>query len=137
MTGSPFGTRPPQAEGPAAAGVAGACPSLHEGQDAMNGDSFRQTVLVTNPNGFHMRPQKDFVELARRFQASVTVSRDGHTVDGKSIFELMGSMLVPQGSELLVETSGPDASEALAALVELIAKSNTVDDPEPPLPPKG
>jgi phosphotransferase system HPr (HPr) family protein len=103
----------------------------------MSGATYRQTVRVTNPNGFHMRPQQQFVELARRFQASVTVSRDGRSVDGKSIFELMGNMLTPQGGELLVETSGPDASEALAALVGLIEKSNTPDDPEPPLPQKG
>jgi phosphotransferase system HPr (HPr) family protein len=137
MIGSSSGTRPPQTDSPAAAEGAGACASLHQGEDAMNGDTFRQTVLVTNPNGFHMRPQKDFVELARRFQSSVTVSRDGRSVDGKSIFELMGSMLVPQGSELEVATSGPDAREALGALVELIETSNTADDPEPPLPPKG
>jgi phosphotransferase system HPr (HPr) family protein len=135
MIGDPSGTRPPQADSPAA--VAGACASLHEGQDAMSGPTFRQTVRVTNPNGFHMRPQQQFVELARRFQASVTVSRDGRTVDGKSIFELMGNMLTPQGGELLLETSGPDAGEALAALVELVEKSNTADDPEPPLPQKG
>jgi phosphotransferase system HPr (HPr) family protein len=103
----------------------------------MNGDTFQQTVRVTNPNGFHMRPMKEFVELARRFQSAVRVSRGGQSVDGKSIFELLGSMLAPQGSELQVEASGPDAREALAALVELIAKSNTADDPEPPLPPKG
>ncbi len=135
MSGSPFGTRP-QADPPAPAGTAGACASLHEGQDAMNGNTFQQTVRVTNPNGFHLRPMKDFVELARRFQSAVTVSRDGRTADGKSIFELMG-MLTPQGSELLVEASGPDAREAVAALVEMVQTSNTPDDPEPPLPPKG
>ncbi len=135
MVGSPFGTRPPQADSHAPA--AGACASLHEGQDAMSGATVRQTVRVTNPNGFHMRPATAFVELARRFQSAVTVSRDGRSVDGKSIFELMGNMLTPQGGELEVETSGPDAGEALAALVELIEKSNTPDDPEPPLPRKG
>jgi phosphotransferase system HPr (HPr) family protein len=101
----------------------------------MTGNTFRQTVRVTNPNGFHLRPMKDFVELARRFQSAVAVGRDGRTADGKSIFELMG-MLTPQGSELLIEASGADAREAVAALVELIEKSNTTDDPEPPLPPK-
>jgi phosphotransferase system HPr (HPr) family protein len=103
----------------------------------MNGNTLQQTVRITNPNGFHMRPMKDFVELARRFQCTVTVSRDGRTADGKSIFELLGNMLTPQGGELLVEASGPDAREALAALIELIEKSNTPDEPEPPLPPKG
>ena len=137
MIGNPFGTRPPQAGPPALTESAGACASPHEGQDAMNGNTLQQSVRVTNPNGFHMRPMKEFVELARRFQCAVTVSRDGRTVDGKSIFELLGGMLTPQGGELLVEASGPDAREALAALVGLIEKSGAPDDPEPPLPPKG
>jgi phosphocarrier protein HPr len=132
-----IGTRTPQANSAVPAEVAVACASLHEGQDAMNGNTFQQTVHVKNPNGFHLRPMKDFVELARRFQSAVSVSREGRAVDGKSIFELLGSMLAPQGSELKVEATGPDAREAVAALVELIEKSNTVDEPEPPLPPKG
>ena len=135
MIGNPFGTRPPQASPPASLEGAGACASLHEGQDAMPGDTYQHKVLITNPNGFHMRPMKDFVELARRYRCSVTLSRDDRSADGKSIFELMG-MLTPQGSELLIEASGADAREAVAALVELIEKSNTTDDPEPPLPPK-
>src|SRR4051794_9493559 len=118
-----IGTRPAQPGPPAPTKAAGPCASLHEGQDAMSGNTCRQTVRVTNPNGFHMRPMKDFVELARRFQSAVTVSRDGRTADGKSIFELLANMLTAQGGELLVEASGPDAREALAALVELIEKS--------------
>ncbi len=103
----------------------------------MSGNSFQQTVRITNPNGFHMRPMKEFVELARGFQCDIRVSRDDRTVDGKSIFELLGSMLTPQGGELLVQATGMDAREAVAALVELIEKSNTADAPEVPLPPKG
>jgi phosphotransferase system HPr (HPr) family protein len=137
MIGNPFGARPAQAGPPAPTEAAGTCAFPHEGPDAMNGHTVQQSVRVTNPNGFHMRPMKEFVELARRFQSAVTVSRDGRTVDGKSIFELLGNMLTPQGGELLVGASGPDAREALSALVELIEKSNTAGDPEPPLPPKG
>src|SRR5262245_15399638 len=98
MIGSPAGTRPAQA---AAAEPATACAPAPEGEDAMSGDTLRNSVLVTNPNGFHLRPAKNFVELARRFQSAVTVSRDGRAVDGKSIFEMM-SMLTPQGEEMLV-----------------------------------
>jgi phosphotransferase system HPr (HPr) family protein len=137
MIGSPSGTRPPQTDSAASAEAAGGCASRHEGQDAMNGNTFRQTVRVTNPNGLHLRPATAFVQLARRFQSGVTVSKDGRTVDGKaSPLELL-LLVVEQGNELLVEASGPDAREAVAALVELIEKSNTPDDSEPPLPPKG
>jgi phosphotransferase system HPr (HPr) family protein len=103
----------------------------------MNGNTFRQTVRITNPNGLHLRPAAAFAQLARRFQSSVTVSKDGRAVDGKaSPLELL-LLVVEQGSELLVEAAGPDAREAVAALVDLLEKSNTPDDAEPPLPQKG
>jgi len=103
----------------------------------MSGNTFRQTVRVKNPNGFHMRPMQDFVELARHYQCSVKVSRADRTADGKSILELLSNLLSPEGSELEVEATGPDAREAVTALVALIENSNTTDEPEPPLPPKG
>jgi phosphotransferase system HPr (HPr) family protein len=133
MIGNPLGSRPPQA-GPSA--PAGACASLHEGQDAMNGNTFQQSVRVTNPNGLHMRPATAFAELARRFQSNVTVSKDGRKVDGRAPLELL-LLVVEQGTELLVEASGPDARDAVAALIDLIEKWNTQHDPEPPLPPNG
>jgi phosphotransferase system HPr (HPr) family protein len=111
--------------------------SLHEGQDAMNGDTFRQTVRVTNPNGFHLRPATAFAQLARRFQSDVTVSKDGQPVDGKaSPLELL-LLVVEQGNELEVKASGPDAKDAVTALVDLIEQWNGQVDPEAPLPPKG
>jgi phosphotransferase system HPr (HPr) family protein len=93
----------------------------------MNGDTYRQTAQVRNPQGFHMRPVTAFAELARRFQSTVTVTKDGRKVDGKSPLELLFLAAV-QGSELLVEASGPDAREAVGALVELIQRPNLEED---------
>jgi phosphotransferase system HPr (HPr) family protein len=136
MIGSPFGTRPPQTPPPAAPGGEGACASLHEGQDAMPGDTYQHKVLITNPNGFHLRPMTAFAELAQRFQSQVTVSKDGRPVDGKSAWELM-TLVALQGSELVVQASGPDAPEALKALVGLLENFSYDEDVEPPLPQKG
>jgi phosphotransferase system HPr (HPr) family protein len=102
----------------------------------MSGNTCRQTVRVTNPNGFHLRPAAAFAELARRFQSAVTVSKDGRPVDGRAPLELL-LLVAEQGTELVVEASGPDAREAVTALVALIENWNTQADPEPPLPPKG
>ncbi len=102
----------------------------------MNGSTFRQTVNVVSPNGFHMRPATAFAEMARRYQSSVTVSKDGRTVDGKGPLELL-LLGAEQGSQLLIEASGPDAHEAGRALVELLTTVSFEDPSEPPLPPKG
>lgn len=90
----------------------------------MNGQPLRQTVLITNPEGFHLRPITAFAQLADKFTCSVTVSREGRSVNGKSPWDMI-LMLSPPGSELTVEVEGPDATEALAALVALLGKSNT------------
>jgi len=102
----------------------------------MNGNTVQQSVRVTNPNGLHMRPATALAELARRFQSSILVSKGGQKVDGRAPLELL-LLVVEQGSELLIEASGPDAREAVAALVGLIENWNSQLDPEAPLPPKG
>jgi phosphotransferase system HPr (HPr) family protein len=88
---------------------------------AMNGQTLKQTVRITNPQGFHMRPVTLFAQQAARFVSNVTVSRDNRSVNGKSPWDLM-LMLSPPGSELTVEVEGPDAPEALAALVALLTQ---------------
>ena len=90
----------------------------------MKGDSLRQTVSVTNPQGFHMRPMAAFVEEANRFPCAVTVTRSGMApVNGKSILSLMGLVAI-QGTELVIEVEmGPSAAEALQALVKVFQRT--------------
>jgi phosphocarrier protein HPr len=105
---------------------------------AMNGETIRHIVRISNSQGMHMRPAAALVETARRFQSSVYVSKDDKRIDAKhSPLELLflGAL---QGSELIVEVSGVDAREALDALLGVFAAIALEDtDPEVPLPPKG
>jgi phosphocarrier protein len=88
----------------------------------MNGEPLRRTVKVTNPQGLHMRPMKAFVELANRFQSTVSVSKPQMPpVDGKSAWALL-SLAAEEGTELTLEVSGPDETDALNALVELLQR---------------
>jgi phosphocarrier protein HPr len=103
--------------------------------DAMNGGPLRRTVTIANPMGFHFRPIAAFAQLAARFQCSVSVWKGDRRVNGKSPLELM-TLAAEQGSELIVEVSGSDASAALDALAEVLASPGQ-DEGEPPLPPKG
>ncbi len=98
----------------------------------MPGDSLCQIVAINNPHGFHMRPMAAFVEAANRFAGSVTVGRRGKApVNGKSMLGLMG-LNAPQGTELVIEVTGPNAAEALHTLV-LVFQRNFDDEPEPAL----
>jgi phosphotransferase system HPr (HPr) family protein len=98
-----------------------------------NGETLRQKVVITNPHGFHMRPLTAFVQLARKFQSTVTVCKDSQRGDGKSPLELM-TLGAEEGTELILEVSGSDAQAALEALVPLLAAPAPPEEaPEPPL----
>jgi phosphocarrier protein len=80
----------------------------------------RRTVEIVNERGLHARASAKFVKLAAGFDAEVTVSRDGQTVDARSI---MGLMMLAAGPGCCIDivAEGPEAAEvveALAALVE-------------------
>jgi phosphocarrier protein HPr len=87
----------------------------------MSGEPLKQTVLITNPEGFHMRPITAFVQLASRYQSNVRVSRDDRSADGKSAMDMLTQMLSMPGSVLTLEVDGPDAQDCLDALVALFA----------------
>ncbi len=95
----------------------------------MNGPMLQQTITITSPRGFHLRPMSAFAQLAARFRSNITVSCEGRTGNGKSILDLMG-LIAQQGSAVTVQVDGPDASVALDALVELLqnAKNYYEDD---------
>jgi len=86
----------------------------------MRADPLRHKGVITNPQGLHMRPSAALVELAGRFQSTITVSVNGKSVNGKSLWDLMLLAAMP-GSELTLEVDGPDAPDALNALVTLLS----------------
>jgi phosphocarrier protein HPr len=89
------------------------------------GGPLRRKVVLTNPSGFHLRPMQAFAELATKYQSAVRVQREAQgAVDGKSIWALM-SLAAENGTELTVEVDGPDASDALEKLIELLANLET------------
>lgn len=78
-----------------------------------------QTVTIINKTGLHMRPAERIVHLAAKFKSEVTLSRDGFSVNGKS---LMGVLMLAAecGSSLTIQTEGADAEAAMGALVGLV-----------------
>ena len=78
------------------------------------------TVEVVNKRGLHARASAKFVKLAADFDAEIRVTRDGQSVDARSIMGLMMLGAGP-GSMLELSAEGPDAETALAALCELVS----------------
>ena len=78
-----------------------------------------RTVEIVNERGLHARASAKFVKLAAAFDAEVTVTRDGTTVDARSIMGLM-MLAAGLGSTIEIPADGPEAQPALDALVELV-----------------
>ncbi len=78
-----------------------------------------RTVDIVNERGLHARASAKFVKLASTFDAEVTVSRDGSTVDARSIMGLM-MLAAGIGSSIEIAAEGVEAAEAVAALAELV-----------------
>lgn len=81
--------------------------------------SVEKTLVITNAKGLHARAAAAFVKTADKFDAEVTVSKDGESVSGHSIMGLM-MLGAACGSEILVTCSGAQASDALSALEKLV-----------------
>jgi phosphocarrier protein len=79
-----------------------------------------RTVEIINERGLHARASAKFVKLAGGFDAEVTVTRDGQTVDARSIMGLMMLAAGP-GSVIEIAAEGSEAQAAVDALVELVA----------------
>ena len=79
-----------------------------------------RTVEIINERGLHARASAKFVKLSGGFDAEVTVTREGQTVDARSI---MGLMMLAAGPGCYIEIAaeGPEADAAVAALAELVA----------------
>ncbi len=80
----------------------------------------RRVLEIVNKKGLHARASAKFVQTVEKFDAEVTVTRGSETVGGTSI---MGLMMLAAGSGCAIEISGegPQAAEAVEALVELVS----------------
>ena len=79
----------------------------------------QRTVEIVNKRGLHARASAKFVKLAADFEAEVTVTRDGQSVDARSIMGLMMLGAGP-GSMLELSAEGREAEAALDALADLV-----------------
>jgi phosphocarrier protein FPr len=91
--------------------AAAAPPDLGEGFD----------VTISNPHGLHARPATAFVDLSKKFQASVRVRNGERVADGKSLIALL-KLGAEKGTTLRITAEGPDAPQALATLKAAIEK---------------
>ncbi len=83
-------------------------------------------VKITNPEGLHMRPAMQFVDLANTFNCDISVSNGDVSVDAKSIMQ-MTMLAATCGTRLKIQASGSGAQEAIKALHELVMREFSGD----------
>ena len=76
-------------------------------------------VEIKNADGLHMRPAMQFVDVASQYSASISVSNEETSADGKSIMQ-MSVLAATYGTRLKIKAKGQDASEAVKVLQELV-----------------
>ena len=69
-------------------------------------------VTVANPEGLHMRVALLISECAKKYNATVTITKDSETVSARDILQVLTLGATP-GVTLTVDAQGDQASEAL------------------------
>lgn len=78
-----------------------------------------RVLKIINEKGLHARASAKFVQLVEKYEADVTVSRNGESAGGNSIMGLM-MLAAGIGTTITVSAKGPQAAEVIAALTELV-----------------
>ena len=84
-----------------------------------DGQVVEKTMLIQNELGLHARAATKLVQLASKFPCELTVSKDGHEVNGKSIMGVL-MLVASKGTMVTVRAKGDRAAEAVDAIKALI-----------------
>ena len=78
-----------------------------------------KTLKLKNKLGMHARSAASFVKVAQKFKAKIYIERNGQTVNGDSILDIL-TLGCPYGGMLTIKAEGDDASMAIEELEKLI-----------------
>lgn len=82
-------------------------------------DRAEKTIMIQNELGLHARAATKLVQTASKFPCDITVTKDGHEVNGKSIMGVL-MLVASKGTLVTLKAKGDRATEAVAAIAALI-----------------
>ncbi|HUX63261.1 HPr family phosphocarrier protein [Sulfuricella sp.] len=80
----------------------------------------QQDIEIVNKLGLHARASAKLTQMAGQFKSEIWIARDERRINAKSIMGVM-MLAANKGSTIHLEIDGADESEAMQALVALIA----------------
>lgn len=82
-------------------------------------------ATVTLAGDLHARPAGSLAIAAATFGSSIELSAGGSFADAKSVLSVMG-IGATSGQLVTVRATGPDADQAVAAIIEILAEATIV-----------
>lgn len=80
----------------------------------------QQDIEIVNKLGLHARASAKLTQIAGQFKSEIWIARDERRINAKSIMGVM-MLAANKGCTIHLEIDGADESEAMQALVALIA----------------
>ncbi len=93
---------------------------MSDAQERTADGAVSRDFQIVNKKGLHARATAKFVQCCEKYDAEITVARDGETVGGSSIMGIL-TLGAGIGSTITVTAAGPQALDALDGLEALIA----------------
>lgn len=85
---------------------------------------YEREVLVQNKVGLHARPATFFIQKANEYKSAIWVEKDERRVNAKSLLGVL-SLGIVGGTTIKIFADGPDETEAVDGLVELVGTGFT------------
>jgi len=82
-------------------------------------DRAEKTLLIQNELGLHARAATKLVQIASKYPCEVTVTKDGHEVNGKSIMGVL-MLVASKGTMVTIKAKGDRAAEVVGQIEALI-----------------
>jgi phosphocarrier protein len=88
---------------------------------------YSKTVILNNPEGLHARPASRFVACAKRWESTISLTKEEKTVNAKSMIDVL-TLAAGRGAEVSLAAEGPDEQAAIDALVALLHGTQSSGD---------
>lgn len=82
-------------------------------------------AAITLAGDLHARPAGSLAVAAARFESAVELTVGTGRADGRSVLGIMG-LGATTGQQVTVRAAGPDAQEAVTAMIEVLAEASRV-----------
>jgi phosphocarrier protein HPr len=82
-------------------------------------ETAEKTIKIQNELGLHARAATKLVQLATKYPCELSITKDGHEVNGKSIMGVL-MLVASKGTTITLRTKGDKAQEAIDAIAALI-----------------